>query len=110
MSEIPQLNDRAEISIKSPQFRQPVFSARQQEIHNKHGVVNTSPTLSSKPAPARPAETAKPVAPIATSPEQLNLVQEIKSMRSMLQEQFACMTWSDLQLRDPNAHACCVIW
>lgn len=102
MSEIPQLNDRAEISIKSPQFRQPVSSARQQEINNKQGVANTSPTLSSKPASARPAETAKPVAPIATSPEQLNLVQEIKSMRSMLQEQFACMTWSDMQLRDPK--------
>lgn len=34
--------------------------------------------------------------------EQQGILSEIKSMRSMMQEQLACMAWSDMQLRDPK--------
>jgi flagellar biosynthesis protein FlhF len=34
--------------------------------------------------------------------EQQGILNEIKSMRSMMQEQLACMAWSDMQLRDPR--------
>ena len=37
-----------------------------------------------------------------TSAEQQTLLSEIKSMRNIIQEQLACMAWSDLQLRDPK--------
>ncbi|HUX89156.1 MAG TPA: flagellar biosynthesis protein FlhF [Gallionellaceae bacterium] len=100
MQQIPQLNERAEINIKSPQFRQPVFSARQSEIANKQNVISEKQALPGKAAPARPAEPGKLAAPV--SADHSNLVHEIKSMRSMLQEQFACMTWSDMQQRDPK--------
>ena len=61
---------------------------------------------------------AKPVAPIAapkaTAPvpvtevvselpsEQKGILSELKSMRTMMQEQIACLSWSDMQHRDPQ--------
>ena len=47
-------------------------------------------------------DTVKPLSLAITTPEQQVLVKELKSMRSMLQEQFACMAWSDMQQRDPK--------
>ncbi len=38
----------------------------------------------------------------ASIQEQQGILSEIKSMRSMMQEQLACMAWSDMQLRDPK--------
>jgi flagellar biosynthesis protein FlhF len=36
-----------------------------------------------------------------TTAEQQTLLSEIKTMRNMMQEQMACLSWSDLQQRDP---------
>lgn len=64
------------------------------------------------PVPVRPvpAPRAKPpvaaTVPEAAQPialqEQQGILDEIKSMRSMVQEQLACMSWSDMQQRDPQ--------
>lgn len=57
------------------------------------------------PSPPRPAMVA-PVsaAPVASAllPEHQHILSEIKSMRSMMQEQIACLSWSDMQQRDPQ--------
>lgn len=55
-------------------------------------------------APAQPqvAEPPSPApAPVAAL-EQHGILREIKSMRDMMQEQIACMSWSDMQQRDPQ--------
>ena len=41
-------------------------------------------------------------APATPSAEQTGILSEIKTMHSMLQEQLACMAWSDMQQRDPK--------
>ena len=95
--DIPQLNDRVELSKRSTHFRQPVFSTRPPASQplRQTGNTNRIPNL-------LPAEINKPAMPLSVSPEQQNMMKEIKSMRSMLQEQFACMAWSDKQQRDPK--------
>jgi len=52
-------------------------------------------------APPKSAPTAPASAP-ATALEQQGILSEIKSMRDMMQEQIACMSWSDMQQRDPQ--------
>ena len=56
-------------------------------------------------APARqPAAMQKPVSP-APAPAALgqhDILSEIKSMRDMMQEQVACLSWSDMQHRNPQ--------
>lgn len=37
-----------------------------------------------------------------TTAEQQGILSEIKSMRNMMQEQIACLSWSDMQHRDPQ--------
>ena len=58
---------------------------------------------STKPAVAVtapvPAATSTPT-PIIS--EQQGILSEIKSMRNMMQEQIACLSWSDMQHRDPQ--------
>lgn len=62
-----------------------------------------------QPAPVQrvPAAT-KNAAPItvaaapAAESEQQGILSEIKSMRDMMQEQIACLSWSDMQQRDPQ--------
>jgi flagellar biosynthesis protein FlhF len=60
------------------------------------------------PAPEIPAiaEPEKiPVSAATPAPiiaEQQGILNEIKSMRTMMQEQLACMSWSDMQHRDPQ--------
>jgi flagellar biosynthesis protein FlhF len=39
--------------------------------------------------------------PVATADQQ-GILSEIKSMRNMMQEQLACLSWSDMQHRDPQ--------
>lgn len=52
------------------------------------------------PAPAKPAvQAAVPAA------DQSGILSEIKSMRTMLQEQLASLSWSDMQQRDPKRSA-----
>lgn len=54
---------------------------------------NTVPPASSREAAA---ETSSEIQ------EQHGILSEIKSMRDMLQDQLACMAWSDMQQRDPK--------
>lgn len=101
--DIPQLNEQVAVGKKGAGFRQPISSARPPANNFKPGII-PAPRAVPKNAAAvpQPAEQVKP-SPIASiSPDQQTLVKEIKSMRSMLQEQFACMSWSDMQQRDPK--------
>lgn len=54
----------------------------------------------------KPVEVASVHAPAATSApiraEQQGILSEIKSMRTMMQEQLACLSWSDMQHHDPQ--------
>ena len=121
--EIPQLTERVEVDKKAGQFRQPISSARMQAQSDSKpfpnalkpissnrqaaktmgsGIIHAPRTQTQTAAPAQAAASAKPHAIAGISPEQEILVKEIKSMRSMLQEQFACMSWSDMQQRDPK--------
>ena len=98
MDDIPQLNDSVVLSSKADKLPQAMFSARQ-----SNRIIKAEPVQAQKSAKSvQPAAavTQKPV--VAISPEQQGLAKEIKSMRSMLQEQFACMAWSDMQQRDPK--------
>ena len=54
--------------------------------------------------PAAPVVTPAPVAAVTPDAvaEQQGILDEIKSMRSMMQEQIACLSWSDMQYRDPQ--------
>ncbi|MBI3903647.1 MAG: flagellar biosynthesis protein FlhF [Nitrosomonadales bacterium] len=60
------------------------------------------------PVQAQPVVTMP--APVAAAPEmhsaiileQQGILSEIKSMRDMVQEQLACLSWSDMQQRDPQ--------
>ena len=110
LADIPQLNDRVELSKRSTHFRQPVFSTRPPAGKTLRPAINVTKSdyatvadtyENRKPSPL-PAELSKPAMPLSVSPEQQNMMKEIKSMRSMLQEQFACMAWSDKQQRDPK--------
>lgn len=53
---------------------------------------------------SKPAAAPMPAAPLesAAIPEQEDILSELKSMRSMMQEQIACLSWSDMQHRDPQ--------
>jgi len=122
-SGIPQLNVKAEISGKAvypkpAAFIPPQASAPRQNIgtsqnsgfgqhpagrQSKRIIKQEIPPASNKTgAAAYSAEAATPASPSFASPEQQGLVKEIKSMHSMLQEQFATMAWSDMQQRDPK--------
>ena len=56
--------------------------------------------LGAKVLEANAERASAPVTADATT-EQQTLLSEIKSMRNMLREQIACMSWSDMQQRDP---------
>jgi flagellar biosynthesis protein FlhF len=103
LSDIPQLNVKAEIGSKAAQLQQLISTPRQPRRIIKQDVVPTAQLASSKAvAPVQPVATGKAAAASFIAPEQQSLEKEIKSMRSMLQEQFACMAWSDMQQRDPK--------
>ena len=61
-----------------------------------------------EPAPEKPIKpqlakaTASESAVAASVREQQGILSEIKSMRTMMQEQLTSMSWSDMQHRDPN--------
>ena len=111
-STIPQLDLKAEVVRKPVQLQKPIFSAKQPHRVSKQDTLPAPKQMAAAVAPHmakqaevlyQPTETAKPLAAsIPTTAEQQVLVKEIKSMRSMLQEQFACMAWSDMQQRDPK--------
>jgi len=65
---------------------------------------------------AQASAQAKPVAPVKTAQAvdaepatvvQENILSEIKSMGSMLQQQLATMHWNDVQQRDRSGPVCC---
>ena len=106
VADIPQLNDSVEIPAKARQFK-PVVSALKQTprvIKQQTAPAARTPAkITPAPYSMEAEQTAAPVtAATSASIEQQNLVKEIKSMRSMLQEQFSCMAWSDMQQRDPK--------
>ena len=123
-SGIPQLNVKAELAGKAVYPKPaaasitPQASAPRQNIgtgqntgagqypaarQSKRIIKQELPPASVKAgAAAYSAEAAMPASPSFASPEQQGLVKEIKSMHSMLQEQFATMAWSDMQQRDPK--------
>lgn len=97
------LPSMSQFNIKAAQQLQPASSPRQPRRIIKQDELSTAYTAPGKAAaPVQAAEASKPAASPFISPEQQGLVKEIKSMRSMLQEQFACMAWSDMQQRDPK--------
>ena len=100
---IPQLNARVDV-IENPVYTQPkAFGAKKpQRIIQQENLPAVRNTASHIDRPRQAVETVKPLAAAITTPEQQVLVKEIKSMRSMLKEQFACMAWSDMQQRDPK--------
>ncbi len=102
--DIPQLNVRADIGFKAAQLQAKLSSPSQ--LSNSSRVGNpgqprrvikqaVSPTTDNV---IHAIDTAKAI----FTPEQQGLVKDIKSMHSMLQEQFSCMAWSDMQQRDPK--------
>ena len=98
--DIPQLNSKVEVGGKGGQLAQPVFSARQpRKIIRQDALPAVQANADSGNAPLEAGLSASP-SPVAS--EQQGLAKEINSMRSMLQEQFACMSWSDMQQRDPK--------
>ena len=63
--------------------------------------------------PAKPAPAVQKAAPAAATlqaslaiqppqPDRHDIIREIKLMRDTMQEQIACLSWSDVQLRDPG--------
>lgn len=105
LAPIPLLDASVAFGKKTGQPQPPVFGARkQQRIIRQESVPAATSTAKSVTADvsAKQAEIIKPLAAAITTPEQQVLVKELKSMRSMLQEQFSCMAWSDMQQRDPK--------
>ena len=60
------------------------------------------PLIQAKPSPQVRAAQAVVVRPEQPSSEQENIISEIKSIGTMLRQQFAALYWSDVQLRDPQ--------
>lgn len=101
-SDIPQLSMRAEIAVKSVPQKIPLAGVREPRRIIKQDILPVAPAVSAiTSAPIQPQAASSPAAAAMPSDQQ-GLVKEIKSMRSMLQEQFACMSWSDMQQRDPK--------
>jgi flagellar biosynthesis protein FlhF len=103
LENIPQLNDEIKIPAKNVNAPQAVFAPRQpKRIIKQDDLASPQKAHQFEAAPvAAHVEPFKVISP-AVPPEQQGLVKEIKSMRSMLQEQFSCMAWSDMQQRDPK--------
>lgn len=61
---------------------------------------DAAPVAPMAPQPLRMTASAAPIAP--AQDQQGALMSEIKSMRNMLQEQLACIGWSEMQQRSPE--------
>lgn len=114
--EIEHLTDRAVTRKTDWTDAKPVVWV-QPEVENKpvaqaRTAPQAKPVAQAKPAPqAKPVAQAKPAVPEKTvqavdaAPATLvqeNILSEIKSMSSMLQQQLAAMHWNDVQQRDPQ--------
>jgi flagellar biosynthesis protein FlhF len=116
-SDIPQLNVKADVpakglaktqagamsGVKKPAMAVPPETTIRQprRIIKQETLMTQSHKLSASVEPDIAALASMQSAP-SLSPEQLGLEKELKSMRNLLQEQFACMAWSDMQQRDPK--------
>jgi len=120
--EIPQLNDSVQVPRHTADTYQP--APWLQKAAAEKAAAQRQPAAPAKVLPrvikqeAVPAERAtkkivaapqqlepspaSSVTQVAASAEQQHLLKEIKSMHTMLQEQFSCMAWSDMQQRDPK--------
>ncbi len=112
--EIEHLTDRAFAKKTDWAEAKPVVWV-QPEVEDKPAapvkpVPQAKPVAQAKPA-AKPVARAEPVAQkkVAASAESIpaaqvneNILSEIKSMSSMLQQQLAAMHWNDVQQRDPQ--------
>lgn len=58
------------------------------------------PCNAHNPAPAIPPQAAPAI--LQPQLDQQDILSEIKLMRDTMQEQIACLSWSDMQLRDPK--------
>ncbi|MGV8933128.1 MAG: flagellar biosynthesis protein FlhF [Gallionellaceae bacterium] len=100
---IPQLDASVSFSKRTVQAQPPVFGAKkQQRVIKQDDKIATAAIPNMAAVATEFVDTVKPLSLAITTPEQQVLVKELKSMRSMLQEQFACMAWSDMQQRDPK--------
>lgn len=63
-------------------------------------IPDAAPVAPMAPQPVRMTASAVPIAPVQD--QQGALMSEIKSMRNMLQEQLACIGWSEMQQRSPE--------
>ena len=59
--------------------------------------VQLAPAATKNTIPATVAAT-----PVMEAQQQQGILSEIKFMRDMMQEQIACLSWSDMQQRDPQ--------
>lgn len=114
--EIEHLTDRAVTRKTDWTDAKPVVwvqpEAENKPVAQAKPAPQAKPVVQAKPAPqAKPVAQAKPAAPEKTSQPvdaapatlvQENILSEIKSMSSMLQQQLAAMHWNDVQQRDPQ--------
>jgi len=69
----------------------------------KQPIVAKYEPVPEKPVKPQPAKVTAPEGIVAAKvAEQQGIMSEIKSMRSMMQEQLASISWSDMQHRDPK--------
>jgi flagellar biosynthesis protein FlhF len=84
----------------------PVHPAPVQYTPARQTTIQPAPVATTRPAPIASASIHAPAATPAPAPvaslEQQGILSEIKSMRNMMQEQIACLSWSDMQHRDPQ--------
>lgn len=111
LSDMPMLDDKVELSgnfpgVKTaPQAKSSPGIKATQVQRSATGIRQPAKMMTSDRQPrvnTQVKEVATPVASPTVAQDQQGLVKEIKSMHSMLQEQFACMAWSDKQQRDPK--------
>jgi len=124
ISDIPQLSVKAEVGHKPAQPKpEPAKIRKPQKITKLPPWPVVQSTSQGYPELLQEQRTSTPIQPQTHSPaiqmqapkpvnvstptsamlpDQQGLAKELKSMRSLLQEQFSCMAWSDMQQRDPK--------
>lgn len=105
LTDMPLLDDKVELSGKFPRTQSSSGIKSSQVKHSPAVVRQPAKTITSDRQSRvnnQVKEGAQPAVASSVSQDQQGLVKEIQSMHSMLQEQFACMAWSDKQQRDPK--------
>lgn len=96
----------------------PVYTAPVQLTPGQVAPLQSAADILPPLPPIQLRSVAVPEAPVAATPvtapapevrlrpvmamEERGILSEIKSMRDMMQEQIACLSWSDMQMRDPQ--------